>query len=189
MQKKIGAIEDDVLLIGGMAIGGILLVKYIGATFGTDPANQQKYDAKESIAPASNPFNPNFQPFLDYWQLNQPAGLTVLDGMLQIEQLGDSDGLDPGSQAQLTYQWAKTLESALSVWNWRVDTNAVLSVFNQMSTQVQCAALAAYVTYVLNKDLLHWLHYGGSAIPFIPNGLSVDQIAIIINQVDAMPQQ
>jgi len=181
---------EEKLITNGLLIGALVIfvVKPVLNTLGVSDEDRQKVADQGATTPAENPFSPNFNPFLQYWQNSQPAGLSVADGMAQIYEGFEAGTLDRNSQAFLIASWADTLDSALSVWNWSVDTNAVFSVFNQMTSQTQCAALAAYVGYVYGKDLFHWLHYGGSAIPFIPNGLSESQVAIIIDEVNNLPE-
>jgi hypothetical protein len=185
MQKKIGSIEEDVILIGGLGVAAVFGIKYILASFGASDDEKNKVQDQANTTPAQNPFSPSFQPFLNYWSINQTPGISVQDGMQQFYALYQQ-GTASGEAFQIA-QWADTLSSALSVWNWKTDVNAVFSVFNQMISQTQCAALAAYVSYNFNKDLLQWLHYGGSAIPWFPNGLSISQVAIIVSEVNSLP--
>lgn len=186
-RKKIGDVEGDVLVTGAVVVVGVFAIKSLISNFGTDPANKQLVEDQAATTPAQNPFSPNFQPYLDFWAANQPSGLSVSDGMWQLNQMANDGTLQPGSEGYNTVNWFGTIQDALSVWNWTSDVNAVMSVFNQMTSQLQCAALAAYASYVDDKDLLHWLHYGGSPIPFVPNGLSTDQVAEIVRLVNALP--
>lgn len=190
MRKKIGEVDEG-LIIGGVLVGAayFFVVRPLVNNFGTDPADTQTVTDQQQVDQGNNPFNPNFTPFLQQWAINQPSGLSVSDGMQQIKQLGDSGQLQPGSQAAQTYAWGEALASALSVWNWSADTQTVISIFNQMSSEIQVAALAAYMSYVYGKDLLTFLHYGGSAIPWIPNGLPESQVAAIVKQVNNLPQE
>jgi hypothetical protein len=189
MVRKVGGIESEIITTAGLVVVGIFGIKYVMSAFGSSPEDQQAIQNQQSTAANQNPFNPQFQPFLDWWKQTQPSDLSVSDGMASLQQAGDDGTLQPVLPGSLgtIYGLAETLRSALSVWNWRVDINAVFSVFSQLQTQVQCASLAAYVNYIFQKDLLTWLHYGGSAIPMIPNGLSDAQVAIIIKQVNALP--
>lgn len=176
----------DVGLIGAAYF---LVVRPILTSIGVDPADTETVKAQNNTSPDENPFSPQFAPFLAFWQANQPAGLSVQDGMMQIASMYDDGTLTPGSEADNTAKWGEQIISALSVWNWVADTQAVLSVFSQMQNQIQVASLAAYLAYAHNKELLTYLHYGGAAIPWIPNGLPESQVAQIINLVNNLPVQ
>lgn len=189
-RKRMGAVDED-LIIGGLLIGAgyFFIVRPLINNFGTDPADTATVTDQQAVDAVENPFNPQFAPFVVDWNANQPAGLDVATGMQQVKQLGDSGQLTAGSQAYMTYTWGEQMISALSVWNWQADTQTVISIFNQMATQIQVAALAAYLSYNHGKDLLTWLHYGGAGIPWIPNGLPESQVATIVKEVNNLPVQ
>lgn len=184
--KRIGDVEGDVMLTAGIVVVGVIGIKYLLASFGSSAEDSATVANQHTVTPAQNPFNPSFQPFLDNWNAYQ-QGNTVADGMTTFYAEFQAGTLPAGTDSFQIATWADTLKSALSVWNWTVDTNAVFSVFSQMVSQIQCANLAAYVSYNFNKDLLTWLHYGGSPVPWVPNGLSDSQVAIIVNQINALP--
>lgn len=187
-QKRIGSLEDDALIIGALVIGGIFAIKAIPAMFGIDPANENEVKDQKTVDQSENPFSPFFQPLLDYLAANQPAGLTVADVMQQLKQLGDSGQLQPGQSGYDVWNWANIIRGAFSMWNIWPHYDVVVGVFNQMTNQTQCASLAAYFAYNYNEDLLTYLHSGGSLVQMIPMGLNYDQIAIIVKQINNLPE-
>lgn len=191
-KRRIGDIEEDVI-IGGLLLGGayFFVVKPLMNAFGVDPADSNTVNQQANTGSDNNPFDPAFQPFIDFYTANQPD-ISLPEYCKAIQKMylyHDPEPLIEGTSAYNTAMWGENLHYALNWWNLTPDTDAVKAIFNQVTSQVEVAALSAYMAYNYQKDLLHYIHFGGNLLAWIPNGLTEAETAQIVNRVNSLPVQ
>ena len=204
MKNKIGAIEDDFILIGALALGGYFLFNYF--TQGTDPAITNELN----LTPESNPFNYQFAPFVSFynnnaplvttgqaanpfmWPFNQaPASPQV--GTVSIDLFFQSLKTNPPTVSPWGFlntvdlcQRAENLYNALSVSSFNPlstsDQTGGVSALSGLTNQLQVAFIACYLWYNYNVDLLSFLQ--GS---IFKSGLTSANLVQIINYVNNLP--
>ena len=126
MAKRIGDVDQDLITTGGLVIGGFFLVRYIlkSLNIGVDPADVATIQAAQTAAPAGNPFNPQFNPFVDLYNQNVPFDsngnpFTMQSFFTQLKQVGDANPnftttFIDGINNQAVYANAEALESLLT---------------------------------------------------------------------------
>lgn len=192
MAKRIGEIDEDII-IGGVLLAGayFFIIKPLMSTFGDDPADTNTVNTQTNKDATDNPFDPNFFPFLDWFNTTQSSS-DIQGYMADIQQkylYHNPQPLDPNSLPYKAAKAAEDLITALQWINFTPDTDTVISTFNQVTSQVEVGFIAAYINYNYSKDLLHFLRYGGNLFAAFPNGVTEAQLAQIINKVNALPVQ
>jgi hypothetical protein len=203
MKNKVNGLEDDAIVTGVIIVGGFFLVKKLFGGLGA--ATQQDIsdvNSQLSVAPAANPFNANFQPLLDAWNNDPMLGsdgtpLALTNVLQQIKQIGDTGTLSPGIftisglDASVLYNLAEQIESALTGFHFvSSDGSAVQSIFSQITTQTECAAISAYLLVNYGQDLLTLLNNMGYTFRTIVmgDGVPANVLAAIIKQINSLPQ-
>lgn len=193
--------EED-LLKTGLYVGGAyavyqVAIKPLLAYFGANPEQQASISKVDNQLPTENPFNAQFQPFVDGvtaalsggpYDGDIPAYMTFLkqvysDSGGEIEGVGPGDGMsDLGFEANL----AESIYSAFKWYKLAADFDNVMSAFNQVNSQVEVAAIAAYLQVNYNVDLWTFLKNGawGSF-----RGMHAPDLAVISDRVYSLPVQ
>ena len=207
-RKKIGSGDIDVLLIGGLAVGAyFFVIKPLlgGLGLSTDPT----ISAEQQLAGTANPFNYQFQPFVDFYNNNVPQIVTGGGGNFITNLFYPAQtGLISNPTVQQFFQYLKANPGAASPWGY-IDTAdysarseslynalsvsainplstsdqvAALSALSGLSNQLQVAFIANYFWWNFQTDLLTFLN--GS---IVKSGLTSSNLVEIINYVNSLP--
>jgi hypothetical protein len=211
-----GAGDDitlDVVLLGGVAVAAyFLVIKPLLNSLGvSDPASTATVQAQLQVPPSSNPFNYQFQPFIDFYNNNTPTittndGLSPLQSILQpfgsgavantnptIQQFFISLKSNPPSQSPWGFIDAVGLSGiAESVYNslsvspvnqlFASDQTAAMSAVLGFTNQLQMAFIANYFWWVFSTDLLTF--FQGNVFS---GGLNPANLAVLITTVNNLP--
>jgi len=201
MAKKINGSGSDLLLLAAIGIGGYFLYnKFFGAS------DQTIVD--EAGLGANNPFSYQFQPFIDFFNNNEPI-ITQTTGATNIWPFGSTTTattttptidqyfkyLKETNPTVSTYGFLNTVDlssraeklynsinvnplNPLSV----SDQSSAMSALAGLTNQMQIAFIANYIYYNYGQDLLSFLN--GSV--FKP-GLSSANLDLLINTVNNLP--
>jgi hypothetical protein len=200
----------DIALLGAAAVAAYVFIIKPGLTnlglTGTDPV----IVAQMNVPAAQNPFNYQFQPFIDFYNDNTPSTSNLSDGgffsnvwsdltMQTVQASGNptiqqffnycqQNKTAPSpwgylNTADLTSR-AEQLNSALSVGMFDVASNqaAGMSALSGLSSQLQVAFIANYFWWNFQSDLLTFLN--GS---LVKSGLTQANLVQVINNVNSLP--
>lgn len=222
-RRRIGSAGDptieNIVLIGGLAVGAYFLIKGgLGNLFGGDPVSNAAINAQMNVTAAQNPFNYQFQPWVNFYNNNAPNAASA--GSVQMIPTEWYDPLtwfasatQPGATAtgapldmgtfftQLDAELSANSSAVSSPWA-TVDAvnlglaaqsiNDLSSMFSNANTtmatafanvtsQIDCAFIAAYTYYVYGRDLLTRLNGGPIT------GTTPANLAGLIAQINALP--
>lgn len=189
--------ERDKLILyaGGIAAAYFLVVRPIMSAVGISPEDQAKIEDQNTKEPAENAFSIQFQPFIDNFNANPSfnadgSKMDIATFYHTIKQWYDDKDPNLTGAFYNIANWAETINDSLSFWNWAgPHVDAILAVFAQMTNKQQVSSVANYLLYNYNKELLHLLRYGSGILPTIPNGLSGSQLALLIDQINNLPNE
>ncbi len=199
-RKRIGAVDDT---LGKVAIGGALLVggyfmivKPLMNVLGINPEDTATVNNQVSSSASDNPFNALFQPAVDYYQ-SHPSNTGGVPDTINVAFQKIKAAYDDGTLATLAasdpgytdmFHVAQIADKLKDIyfWQWLKGYSAddVISLFSQITSQIQLAELAEYMLYNFNVDLLPGLRAG-----LLKFGLNDTQLASLISQIDNLPRQ
>jgi hypothetical protein len=175
------------ILIAGAAVAAFVVLKpvvqgeqnLVDYISNNTPDDNAVKDAKNNIA-ANNPFSYMFAPF----QANMANNYNK-------SSASDQSAFFNALQDPLKNLMFKTANDILSAMHWYhpVDEQTVLNAFNNFSTQVEVAFVAAIFHYVYARDFLDYLNYGEKIGMVINHGLTNTVLARLINQINNLPVQ
>jgi hypothetical protein len=185
MRKKVGAIEDDVLILAGLGIGGYLLYQKIFA-----PPSQQDTNTVTALATTptqNNPFNYQYKYGLyakDPSTYNQQWWYNLV---VQYTGMVNANQNPAGVSGVYNYvTWGGIIYNAFGVFT--IDLNAIESVIQAVHSQADISNIAAYLFFIDNIDLYALLSQGTGAGITIRSGLSTSDLATVINSVNNLPE-
>lgn len=186
-RRRVNGIEDDLILLAGLGVGGVLLYN---AVFGGG-ATQDQVDAVNNIysTPASsNPFSYQFSQSL--YTLNGYGSawwLKLNQEYAAVKQAG-GDPLQYGA-AYNYITWAEQLRSAFGILYQ--DTALVTTIFNNMQSQADVSNVACQLWFADTTatgdpvDLYTLLSHGRGI--FWAGGLSTKDLGTIVQNVMNLP--
>jgi hypothetical protein len=206
------AITVDVVLLAGAGLGlYFLVIKPLLSGLGVDPQSQATIDAEKALPAAQNPFNYQFQPWVDFYNNNTPqintggqSLSTDIMAYLNMAPVVNTNSnptmqqffialkqVPPASSPWATIDvvalsaLAEQLNSAINGFTLTVtDQTAAMSPLSGLTSQMQMAFIANYFWWNFNLDLLTDLQ--GS---LFKQGLTPQNLAVVINAVNALPVQ
>jgi hypothetical protein len=185
MSRKVNGIGEDTIFISAAVIGVyFIVVKPLIATFGANDADKNTVAETGTTTPVQNPFSSQYQPFQNQWSIVW-AATGEAPFFQNLKALYDS-----GQTANATDKLSVVANAAEAIWgasHWYGTAFAdIMAVFNQLSSQVQVAAISDYLGVNYGKDLYTLLN-NGTGISL--TGLSNTNLATIINKVNSLPAQ
>lgn len=204
-------ITTDVILLAGAGVAlYLIVVKPLLTSLGVDPADQNTIDAQKSLPPSQNPFNYQFQPWVDFYNENTPAittgsgfwgGLEAYLGLDSnvaqvtnptMQQFFIALKASPGTPSPWALfntsnlaQIAELINTAVNGFTLTAtDQTAAISPFLQLKNQMEVAFIANYFWWNFNTDLLSDLQ--GS---LFKQGMTAANLATLINTVNNLPVQ
>jgi hypothetical protein len=185
MAKKIAGIEEDVLLLGALGVGGYLLyTKIFGA-----PVSQADSNSVNNVfttPDAQNPFSYNYQYSL-YAQnpgtYGQAWWITLAQNYANLYSAGTNPSGVSGVYNYVT--WGEQIRSCYGFFS--IDFNTLQSIFQAVSSQADVANIASYLYFTHNISLWQLLANGTGSSFSLVGGLSTTNLAAIVNEVQALP--
>lgn len=185
-KRAVNGAESEVILYGAIIAGTyFLVVKPLMNSLGGDPKDQQLVDSINSTSPDENPFSSQFQDFVDNFTQNAP-GVSIEETYKSLADSYDNNELTVGTKAYNVARWGNEIDDAFSFWSGGPDVNKVFAQFAQIPNKTAVASLAAFMLYAKGKELFHFMRYG-RGLPWVPNGLSIAELAQIIRTVNNLP--
>lgn len=192
--KRIGGFLDpgtDELILGaGALIGGyILIVKPLLANFGLTADQQAAISDIDSAPPAQNPFNAQYQPFVDFATTALPPGQTLAQYFSQLNDTYNATSNPPFpifGTPENPLDVATAAEIIRNQFNFLTigDTSVIDSVFSAFNSKEEVSAVAAYLYYVYGDDLWTLLKKGRW---YNIQSLSGTDLANIIARLNNLP--
>jgi hypothetical protein len=184
-RKRIGAIEGDVILTGGLLVGIYLFVaKPLMNMFGSSADDEAKVKEVDLLSPTDSPFSSGFGAYRDLYQWASPQQETQF--YVDIKNQYDDSLIQSGHQYDIARD-GETVNDAFGFWhNARVDD--VMAVFKSLQRQTDVSEISAYLMANYGKDLWTYLKDGYTFLPNLKNGLSDKNLAIIANYIENLPE-
>lgn len=184
---RVGDIEGDVVLVGGLVLGFFLVAKPLLDQFGADPADVATINTQKTAQPSANCFSYQFTPFVQNFNAhpsyNDDGSVMTMQQFFQVVKANNDAGQPLLIDGSINIaQLGENLRSALSAWVVATDSTEVFAVFANFYNQTQVASLAAYLAFNYNQDLLTALT--GS---LFKTGLSTSDLALLIREMSALP--
>lgn len=184
MAKRVSGIEDDVILLAGLGVGGYLLYQHFFA--GPSQDDNNKVTNLLSTPDTDNPLSYKFKYSL-YAQ--QP---TIYNANWWIN-LGQeyatiyASGQNPADYSGV-YNYVVWAEIILGAFGYfTVDFASIQSVIQQVNSQADVANIASYLYF--GRDVnLHDLLFTGKGSKAMFGGLSTTNFATLINEINALPE-
>lgn len=183
-RKKIGEIDGDLILVGGLVLGGFLLLKPIVDKLSGNSEDDKTVTDVTTLPAEQNPFSINYQYSL-YGMAPSAYGQAFYQNLQQT--VFNTPGINQTSGIYNIATQAEILENAFSAF-WETDSD-VQAVFDNLGSKADVSNIAAYLYFVHGEDLYNLLLNGKGFIPFLNRGLSTSSMAKIINQVNSLPAQ
>lgn len=178
------------LYVGGAYAVYLVAIKPLLAYFGASPEQAASINNVDVAIPADNPFNGQYQPFIDGFAAANPNSdlndyLILIKGIYDdnggIPNVGPTDGL-----TNLGFE-ANCAEAVYGSFKWyklAADFSTIMTVFDTVNSKVQVAAIAAYLQVNYGKDLWTFLKNGA---PGSFRGMHASDLAVIADRVNSLP--
>jgi hypothetical protein len=173
--ELIKAATTLVAVYGAYRVAGLILNK-----IGIDPANTEIVN-KAMLASPNNPFSLQSAPGMH-------VGANSWVNIKNRFDSGDVDLVNARAGAPVTVRQGEALYNAFSFFTG-TDFNAINGVFAQMRTKEDVALLAQFMNDVYGVDLLTFLKNGIYHFGPLNWGLSDNQLAMIVNHVNSLPDK
>lgn len=191
MARKINGLDEDLILVGAIGIGGFFLMKKILPDFGATPEEKQTIQNQAATAPADNIFNSEYQPYVDWFSAN--ATWQGYDTSTQFYQglakmyYDNNAAITPamGVMANIV-GWSESLYGDLSGFILPNNLTDAIYVLNQIQTGWQVGAIAEYLADVYNVNLWDMLSTGAG---LTVKGLGATDLVTAINRLNNLPDQ
>lgn len=190
--------EKALLTVGVIYAGYLIIIKPLTSLFGASPEEKAAIDSVENTTPVDNPFNSQYQPFIDYFNNfgsngydagGNPVTYSLNDYNKLLKQQYDT--LDPVPALDLTSGnainiaiAAEAIYSAFGFFHFMGNRDLVNAVFGSFTSKAQVAAVDAYLKANYGTDLWTFLKNGAGG-SF--RGMGAADLAAIVNKVNALP--
>ena len=185
MGRKVSGIEDDVLILAGIGVGGYLLYQHFFG--GASQTDTNTVTTTLTTPDASNPFSYKYQYGL---YAKDPAYYNSAWWLNLTKQyaLMDNSGQNPASVSGVYnyVTWGEIIKGAFGLVT--VDFNAIQSVIQAVHSQADISNIAAYLFFTYGIELYYLLYNGTGAGFTITSGLSATNFATVINEVSNLPE-
>lgn len=190
MGKKIGGIEEDVIMTGGLLLGGYLLFKNIMPDFfpnlGISDSDRQNLDQQQTAPPANNLFNPGNELSAN-WAV-QNYDWSHFDNSTDYIQSAYNDfkhgNMSPDSPIYKTFQIYYNLFKAL-VGHWiSGDQAAIISALNSITNKWQVGIIAEMFADINGLDFWTQLRNGNFTMSY---GLNGTDLSAAITRLNNLP--
>lgn len=191
MAKKIGSLDEDLILVGAISVGGFFLLKKILPDFGATPEEKQAIQNQAALPAQNNIFSPEYTPYTDWFSTN--ATWQGYDTSTQFYQglakmYYDNNGaVSPamGVMADVV-GWSESLYGDLSGFILPNNLTDAVYVLNQVQKGWQVAAIAEYLADVYNVNLWDMLTTGAG---LTVKGMGATDLVAAINRLNNLPDQ
>lgn len=185
MQRKIGGIEEDVILLAGLGLGGYLLFTHF---FPGGPSQQDSNSVNTiyTTPDANNPFSMNFKYSLfaqNPGTYNQAWWINLGQQSANLLNNGQNPADVSGVYNYITL--GELLRSAFGIFT--IDFNTIQSVFQSVASQADVSNIAAYLYFAHGINLWNLLSNATGSNFTITGGLNTTQLAQIVNEVNNLP--
>jgi hypothetical protein len=191
MAKKIGSLDEDLILVGAIGVGGFFLLKKILPDFGATPEEKQAIQNQAALDPPHNIFTPEYQPYVDWFNVNATwQGYTTSTEFYQglAKMYYDNNAaISPamGVMANVV-GWAESLYGDLSGFILPNNLTDAIYILNQVQYGWQVGAIAEYLADVYNVNLWDMLSTGAG---LTVKGLGSTDLVAAINRLNNLPDQ
>lgn len=191
MARKIGSLDEDLILVGAIGVGGFFLLKKILPDFGATPEEKQAIQNQAALPAKDNIFSADYEPYTDWFIQN--ATWQGYDTSTQFYQglakmfYDNNAAITPsmGIMANVV-GWAESLYGDLSGFILPNNLADATYVLNQIQTGWQVGAIAEYLLDVYQVNLWDMLSTGAG---LTIKGLGSSDLVAAINRLNNLPDQ
>lgn len=186
-KKKIGDIDEDLILTGGLVLGGWLLFKHIFPNSQVSAADRQTLDDQQSAPAADNVFNAYSSQAGAYAaSLPDWGGYDNFDDYLVAAYAAYTAGNLPSSHPLYsTLQIYAALNTALIGHFYNGDQSQINSALNQITSQGQLSIISNLFLDINGVDLWSELRNGSFIQAY---GLNGTDLASQVKKLNSLPQ-
>lgn len=191
MGRRVNGIEDDALILGGIAVGGYFLLKNVLPDFGASPAEKQAIQNQETLDPSENVFSSQSQVYRD-WTIDN-LDFNGYDSTTSLyQQLRDmyfQANSEPTTAMGVlgpVVAWGESLYEDLTGFIMPNSVNDAVYILNQIQHKWQVGAIDEYLidNYGFDVSLWNLLHRGAG---FTVKGLNATDLVNAINRLNNLP--
>lgn len=183
--KRISGIEDDVLILAGISVGGYLLYEHF---FG-GPSQGESNQVNEILTAADydNPFSHNYR----YSLYAQQPTIYNLQWWINLSQMYaqiSNSGQNPATVSGVYNYvlWGELITQSFGLIS--IDFNTIQSVMQQVRSQADVSNIACYLYFTQGIELYNLLFDGSGSGLTITSGLGAANLAAIVKEVKALPE-
>lgn len=185
-KRKIGGLEEDAILTGGLVLGGWLLFKHIFPSTQVSDADKQTLDEQQTTDSSANIFNAYSKASTD-WSVSLPdwGGYSTWDDYLVSQYRnflsGNMNPNDPFYQVMEIYM---QLNNALIGHFYNGDQSGINNALNMITNQWQVGVLANIFLDINGVDLWSNLRNGSFVQVY---GLNGADLASQVKRLNNLP--
>lgn len=187
-RRKIGGIEEDVLITGGLVVGGYLLLKGVLPKFGVSDADREQLDEQQTTAPVENIFKPEYRwsDGGDWLTQNIPWNqFETSDDYIVSAYRSYIDGqLSPDNQIYSTVQIYMELQHALIGKIFDGDQSDIITALNRITNKWQVSVISYFFMLINGVDLWDYLRNGSFIMIY---GLNGADLAAAVRRLNNLP--
>jgi hypothetical protein len=189
-RKKVSGIESDVILTGGLVIGGYLLVKSFLPTFNVSDQDKNVLDSQQTTDPEENPFNNYYTPMLGYLDKVIPdlsaydadtSDVAVFNAFVMFKH----GNMSPDNPLYNTMAIYYGLYKALIGHLITGDQAAAMGYINQITSKAQCGFIAYLFKIVNGVEFWDVLRNGSFPMMY---GLNGTDLSAATSRINNLPQ-
>lgn len=191
MAKKIGGLEEDVLITGGLVVGGYLLIKNLLPNFfsdmGVSDADRSNLDNQQTTPAQTNIFNPGYQSSAN-WAV-QNYDWSHFDTSTAYLQNAFNDykhgNMSPTNPIYATMQIYYNLYPALIGHIMTGDQAGINAALNSITNKWQVGVIAELFADINNKDFWELLRNGAFPMRY---GLNGTDLSAQLTRLNNLPE-